>query len=199
MPENDREKSRETADNFENINGERGEVIPEIFHKKAADIKIICLDVDGVLTDGRIILGSEGQEYKAFDAKDGQAIKIAQQRGLEFALITGRRSRAVEIRADELDISEVYQNVSSKIDIIEKLLKKYNYNLANVLYTGDDISDLQAIKKSGLGCTVKDGAKEAKNIADYTADNAGGRGAVREIIELLLKTRGAWLKYLTVN
>ena len=193
MPENDRNKTRETADNYENINDDQGEIIPKIFHKKAANIKIICLDVDGVLTDGRIILGSGGQEYKTFDAKDGQAIKIAQQQGLEFALITGRRSQAVEIRADELDISKVYQNVSSKIDIIEKLLKKYNYSLANVLYTGDDISDLQAIKKSGLGCTVKDGAKEAQKSADYIAGANGGRGAVREIIELLLKARESWL------
>ena len=194
MPENESNKTRETADNFENINGEQGENIPKIFQKKAADIKIICLDVDGVLTDGRIILGSGGREFKAFDAKDGQAIKIAQQQGLKFALITGRRSEAVEIRAAELEISEVYQNVDSKIDIIEKLLEKYDYSPVNVLYIGDDISDLQAIKKAGLGCTVKNGAKEAKNYADYISSAGGGRGAVREILELLLKTRGFWHK-----
>lgn len=158
--------------------------------KKAVRIKIIMCDVDGVLTDGLIYLGDNSQELKAFHVRDGKGIVLAQKSGIKFALITGRSSELVARRAKELGIEDVFQNISKKLPVFKDLLKKYNLQSEEAAYIGDDINDYQVLKEAGLAFTVADGVQEVREIADYITDKKGGQGAVREIIELILKARG---------
>ncbi len=153
---------------------------------KASKIKMFITDVDGTLTDGRIIIGENGEEYKAFDSQDGQGIVLARTAGIECVIITGRRSNVVSIRASELGIKEVHQGVRDKLVVYEKLLKKYNLNEEEVAYIGDDISDLPLLKRAGLAFAVANAVTEVKDTADYITRREGGRGAVREAINLLL-------------
>lgn len=154
--------------------------------RKAKKIKLIALDVDGVLTDGRIILTSDGDELKCFHAQDGQGIKLAQKAGIRFAFITGRSSKLVNYRARELDINEVYQDVRDKVSVFRGLLHEYELGSEQCAYIGDDVGDLSLLKEVGLAITVADGVKMVKDIADYVTGKEGGRGAVREAIDLIL-------------
>ncbi|MFW5995636.1 MAG: KdsC family phosphatase [Halanaerobiaceae bacterium] len=156
---------------------------------KARKIKLFSMDVDGVLTDGRIIIGNQGQEFKAFHSQDGQGIKLLQEAGIRTAVITGRSSRLVEIRAGELDIEEVFQGIDNKLAVLRTLLKKHNLGFEEVACIGDDINDLPLLKKAGLAFTVADGVQEVKEEADFITSNRGGRGAVREVCDLLLDAR----------
>ncbi|ACL69268.1 KdsC family phosphatase [Halothermothrix orenii] len=157
--------------------------------EKAARINLIITDVDGVLTDGRIVLGNNGEEFKFFHVQDGQGIKRAQKAGLKVAIITGRISKAVDRRAKELNIGEVYQGVNDKLIIYKKLCNKYNLKNEEVAYIGDDIADLDVLKEVGFACSVKNGVSAVKEMVDYVTDREGGRGAVREVIDLILEAR----------
>lgn len=158
----------------------------EEIKRKAEKIKLIALDVDGVLTDGRIILTNDGDELKCFHSRDGQGIKLAQESGVKFALITGRKSKLVDYRARELDINEVYQDVDDKVSVFRALLHKYDLESNQCVYIGDDVGDLALLKKVGLAITVADGVKEVKEVVDYITKREGGKGAVREAIDLIL-------------
>jgi len=147
------------------------------------EIKLVCTDVDGTLTDGRIYIGSDGEVMKAFDVKDGFGISNARKQGIIFAIITGRESKIVKYRAQELGISEVYQGVDKKIDIIKHLIKKYGLMRENVAYLGDDINDLEPIQYVGLGVAVADAHISLKKHADVVLDSKGGRGAMREFLD----------------
>ncbi|MFW6238644.1 MAG: KdsC family phosphatase [Halanaerobiales bacterium] len=157
--------------------------------EKAQKIKLFTMDVDGVLTDGRIFLGNEGQEFKAFHSQDGQGIKLLQKKGILTAIITGRSSRLVEIRAGELDIKEVYQGVDDKLSILCHLLGKHGLSYEEVASIGDDIGDLPLLEKAGLSFTVADGVAKVKEEADLVTDSRGGRGAVREACEIILEAK----------
>ena len=157
--------------------------------KKAKKIKMIIMDVDGVLTDGRIILGSKGEELKNFYVQDGQGIDLALRRELIIALVSGRKSKVVERRAGELKIKEVYQDITKKIKVYRKLLKKYGLKDEEVAYIGDDLGDIPPLKKAGLAISPANGVEEAKKIAHYVTRASGGRGAVREAIDIILKTK----------
>ena len=157
--------------------------------KKAKKIKMIIMDVDGVLTDGRIILGSTGEELKNFYVQDGQGIDLALRRELIIALVSGRKSKVVERRAEELKIKEVYQDITEKIKVYRKLLKKYGLKDEEVAYIGDDLGDIPPLRKAGLALAPANGAEEVKKIAHYVTRAAGGRGAVREAIDIILKTK----------
>ncbi|SDC09257.1 MULTISPECIES: KdsC family phosphatase [unclassified Candidatus Frackibacter] len=159
---------------------------------KAQNIKLFISDVDGVLTDGRIILGSDGQEFKSFNVQDGKGIKLAQEAGIEVAIITGRESEAVTQRAKELAIEEVHQGIDDKVAIFKEVLAKYNLTTEEVAYIGDDLNDLLFLKEVGLALTVANGVAEVKEVADYITDKHGGQGAVREALELILKLQGVW-------
>lgn len=150
---------------------------------------MIIMDVDGVLTDGRIILGSEGEELKNFYVQDGQGIALALQKGLIIALVSGRRSKAVERRAKELKIKEVYQNISKKIEVYSRLLKKYSLKDEEVAYIGDDLGDIPPLKKAGLALAPVNGVEEVRDIVHYVTRASGGRGAVREAIDIILKAK----------
>ncbi len=163
--------------------------ISQKIRERARRIKMLIMDVDGVLTDGRIILGSKGEELKNFYVQDGQGINLALQKGLIVALVSGRKSKVVERRAEELKISEVYQGVSLKIEVYHKFLKKYGLKNEEVAYIGDDLGDIPPLRKAGLALAPANGVKEIKDIVHYVTRASGGRGAVREAIDIILKAK----------
>lgn len=157
---------------------------------KAKKIKLLLLDVDGVLTDGRIVLDNQGNELKAFHVRDGHGIKMAQQAGILVGIITGRKSEVVNIRARELGITEVYQGMHEKILVYDTILNKYGLLDDNVAYMGDDVVDVGIFKRTGFAVTVADADPSVKPYVDMVTKTAGGRGAVREFINLILKHQG---------
>lgn len=160
--------------------------------EKAKKIKLLILDVDGVMTDGSIILDNEGNELKRFHVRDGHGIKMMSKAGIETAIITGRSSKVVDIRAKELGIKEVHQRIFRKSEVYEYLLKKYDCSNENVAFMGDDIVDQELLKKAGLAAVPADAEEAAKQYADLVMTRKGGRGAVREFIDEILKQSGLW-------
>jgi len=146
-------------------------------------IKLVCCDVDGTLTDGKINIGPQGEIFKSFCVKDGLGIALAKDLGVKFAFITGRRSEITEFRARELGIEEVYQGVRNKRDIVEKLKAKYQLDKDEVAYLGDDINDVVVKSAVGLFAVVGDGHPQAKNAADFVLESNGGEGAMRELLD----------------
>lgn len=158
----------------------------------AKDVKLLILDVDGVLTDGSIILDSNSNEIKAFHVRDGHGIKMLQKAGVEVAIITGRQSKVVEIRAQELGITELFQGRNEKVLALERLREKFGLSYEEIAYIGDDIVDIPVLKRVGFPIAVKDADGEAKTHAVLITKNCGGRGAVREVCDLILKSKGLW-------
>ena len=155
-------------------------------------IKLVLLDVDGTLTDGGIYRGNNGEELKRFNVKDGYAIVNAQKLGIEFGIITGRKSELVEIRAKELKIKYLYQGISEKTVILEEIMKKDGLSKEEIAYMGDDLNDLLIMKQVRLSGTPKDAVDEVIQVADFVSKKNGGSGAVREFIEHILKKDGKW-------
>jgi len=162
--------------------------------KKASNIKLLILDVDGVMTDGSIIIDNNGNELKRFNVRDGHGIKMLQRTGIKVAIITGRISDVVNRRALELGITDVYQKIFKKSAAYEELLEKYKLSDKNVAFMGDDIVDVELLKRAGLSAVPADADEEAKKYADIEMKNNGGRGAVREFTDMLLKSAGLWEK-----
>lgn len=151
-------------------------------------IKILAMDVDGTLTDGKIYMGNNGEVMKAFSAKDGFAIKdLLPLHGIIPVIITGRVSMIVQNRADELGIKDVFQGVQDKVEVLKKLCEKRHISLSEVAYIGDDLNDIEAMKSVGLSFCVADAADEVKKQVDVTLKHNGGDGAVRECIEYLIE------------
>ncbi len=165
------------------------EIDPQVI-EKARQIKLLVLDVDGVLTDGRIIYGSGGLELKTFDVQDGLGLKLARRIGLVTAIVTGRTSEAVERRARELEIDEVWQGVKNKLEVYEGVLGRYAFSDEVVAYAGDDLEDLPVLRRVGFAVAVANAVKEVKREADYVTVREGGRGAIRELVELILESKG---------
>lgn len=158
----------------------------------AKNIKLLILDVDGVLTDGRIILDNEGNEFKAFNVRDGHGIRMLIKAGIHVAIITGRDSKVVAIRAKELGITEVYQGQHKKAVALDDIMRKLNVTETEAAYIGDDIVDIPIFRRVGLPIAVNDAADEAKAYVLMVTKNCGGRGAVREVCDLVLKAKGLW-------
>lgn len=158
----------------------------------AKNIRLLILDVDGVLTDGRIILDNDGNEFKAFHVRDGHGIRMLIKAGITVAIITGRHSKVVERRAQELGITEVFQKCYRKTSAYEQLLEKFSLTDGEVAYVGDDIVDIAIMKRAGLPVAVADATDETRAVAAFVTKNPGGRGAVREVCELILKANGRW-------
>ncbi|MCL4456592.1 MAG: 3-deoxy-manno-octulosonate-8-phosphatase KdsC [Nitrospirae bacterium] len=162
----------------------------------AKNIKLLILDVDGVLTDGRIILDNEGNEFKAFNVRDGHGIKMLEKAGIKTAIITGRHSKVVERRAHELGITEVYQRCHIKSVAYEHLIEKMGLTDRETAYVGDDIVDIPLFMRVGLSVAVADAIEEAKAEAMLVTKNRGGMGAVREVCDLILKSNGKWKEFI---
>ena len=154
-------------------------------------IKLLVMDVDGTLTDGRIYMGQNGELMKAFDVKDGYGIaNILPELGIIPVIITGRRSGIVEQRARELRITELYQGVSDKLAQLRRVGEKYDAGPGEIAYMGDDLNDLACIRSCGLSACPGDAAEEVRQAVDYVSSCGGGRGAVRDFIDRMLKGTG---------
>ncbi len=155
-------------------------------------IELLVLDVDGVLTDGSIVYADNEVELKGFHVRDGSGLKIWQRAGKRAAIITGRQSPIVAVRAAEVGIGSVIQGVADKRPVYRQLLAAMNMRPEQVCFVGDDVPDVPLLRDCGLAVAVADAAIDAKIVAHYVTQAAGGRGAVREVIELVLGCQGRW-------
>lgn len=160
--------------------------------ERAGRIRVVLLDVDGVLTDGCIHMGSRGDDARGFHSRDGLGIRLGQQAGLIFGIVSGRSSEVVTGRASELDITEIHQGVRDKIACLDGILARLEVDDDAVCYIGDDLVDVPVMRRVGLAAAPSDAGPEAREAADYVAASAGGRGAVREVVDVLLRASGKW-------
>jgi 3-deoxy-D-manno-octulosonate 8-phosphate phosphatase (KDO 8-P phosphatase) len=158
--------------------------------RKAAKIRLVIFDVDGVLTDGSLYLGDDGQEYKAFNSRDGHGMKMLQQSGVEIGIITGRTSNVVATRMAGLGIKHLYQGQEEKLPAFEELLKKLSLHAEQVAYVGDDVIDLPILIRAGLAIAVQDAHNLVKQHSHWTTPNPGGRAAARDVCELIMQAQG---------
>lgn len=157
-----------------------------------ARIELLALDVDGVLTDGNVILHEDGGESKSFNLLDGHGMRMWQRAGLKLAWLSGRASSVTSRRADQLEVAHVIQGAHFKLPAMEQLVEELALTMETVAYIGDDLMDLPVVRRVGFGVAVANAVDELKTHADYVTVRAGGRGAVREVIELILKDSGKW-------
>jgi len=169
-----------------------GGAVSKKLRARAARVKLLVLDVDGVLTDGRIIMDHEGREIKAFDVRDGHGIKLLREAGIEVAVLTGRSSPMVQHRAEDLGIPWVRQGVHDKVKAYQEIAREAGIGDEEACFVGDDLVDIPLLKRVGMPIVVADGVHEAKECARYVTTAPGGRGAVREVCELLLQAQGKW-------
>ena len=169
----------------------------EIAKATARRIRMVVLDVDGVLTGGGLYVGAtrsgDAVELKRFDVQDGIAVRMLQNAGIRVAIVSGRVSAATDIRAAELGIEEVYQDDNArKIPLLEKILAEHGLGWGEIAHLGDDLADLPVLQRAGLAATVANGAPEVCRVAAWQSSREGGRGAVREFAEALLRARDEW-------
>ncbi len=162
----------------------------EDLENRLRGLKAVFFDVDGVLTDGRIYLG-RGEELKAYSGRDGLAVMMAREAGIEIFLVTGRSSASVARRAEELGIT-AFQNVGDKLECVRTICRERGWSLGQAMFMGDDLPDLSVMREVGVSCTVADGAAEVRDAAHFTTARRGGEGAAREVIEKILRSQGKW-------
>lgn len=167
-------------------------VIREDLKERIAGIRLMIFDVDGVLTDGKIVYDDRGVESKMFDVRDGHGIKLLMRSGVEVAIITARQSRVVEHRAANLGIELVFQGAKDKLKAFDEILEKLSLAPDQAAYMGDDIIDLPVMKRTGFSATVPGAVEEVRERADYVSVKPGGGGAAREVCELILKAQDKW-------
>lgn len=163
---------------------------------RAAEVELLLLDVDGVLTDSSIIFGAGEAEAKAFSTRDGLGIRLLREAGVETGIITARRSEAVRRRAENLGLRHVFQGADNKVAALEEILAAQNLTPRQVAYMGDDWLDLPVLTRVGLAAAVADALPEVKAVAHYVSRQPGGRGAVRELCQLILEGRGLYWQQL---
>ncbi|PIW66715.1 MAG: 3-deoxy-D-manno-octulosonate 8-phosphate phosphatase [Candidatus Omnitrophica bacterium CG12_big_fil_rev_8_21_14_0_65_43_15] len=163
-----------------------------LLDERASKIRLFIMDVDGVLTDGRIIYDNFGDELKFFDVHDGLGLALLSYADIKTAIVTAKKSKIVKRRAKETGITHLFMNVADKGKVYYDLLKKYNIGHENICCMGDDIIDAPMMKKAGLAVTVPNAVAEVKQIAHYVTQRPGGKGAVREAVELILKSQQKW-------
>lgn len=166
--------------------------MPDKSKSNLADIKMLIMDVDGVLSDGSIIINADGTESKKFNVHDGHGLRMWHRAGLTSAVISGRDTNATAIRAEQLGIGYVLQGCKKKVPAFESLLEEAGLVAEQTAYVGDDLMDLPLVKRAGCGVAVADAVDELKQAADYVTSRDGGDGAVREVIEYILKNTNRW-------
>ncbi|MGR9114996.1 MAG: 3-deoxy-manno-octulosonate-8-phosphatase KdsC [Gammaproteobacteria bacterium] len=159
---------------------------------KARRLKLLILDVDGVLTDGKLFFDDQGKEYKSFHARDGHGIKLLRQTGVEVAVISGRKSHSVELRMKSLGIEHVYQGHEDKIGAFEEIIGKMGIHAEQAAHVGDDLLDLPLMIRVGLAIAVQDANFAVKERADWCTSLPGGQGAVREVCDLIMQAQGTF-------
>ncbi len=155
-------------------------------------IKLLIVDNDGVLTDGRIIYGDYGDELKFFDVQDGFGLGLLHRAGFKIVMISGKKSRINPRRAKDLKIDKIYQNAFDKLKVFHKVIKKFKVTPEQVCYVGDDLIDLPVLTRVGFAVAVANAVEEVKKAVHYCTHKSGGRGAVREVVDLILKSQGRW-------
>jgi 3-deoxy-D-manno-octulosonate 8-phosphate phosphatase (KDO 8-P phosphatase) len=165
---------------------------PEDLVTRARAVRWVVLDVDGVLTDGTLLYGPEGEALKGFHVKDGLGLRLAREAQLGLAVITARRSAMVERRARELGIEEIAMGAEEKLQTLERLAARRGFELSQVAAIGDDLPDLPVLRQASLAYAPADAAAEVREAAHVVLRSSGGRGAVREMVEHLLRLRGEW-------
>lgn len=163
---------------------------------KATKIKLLILDIDGVLSDNKLYYGDNGIEYKSFHTRDGHGMVMLQQSGIEIGIITGRKSPLIDKRMKDLKVKHVYQGVPDKLPTFLKLVEELELDLSEIGYMGDDILDLPILTRVGLAACPLNADKELHPYVDYVASFNGGEGCVREMCELILKSQGLWQQQL---
>jgi 3-deoxy-D-manno-octulosonate 8-phosphate phosphatase (KDO 8-P phosphatase) len=166
--------------------------------QRARAVRMVVFDVDGVLTDGSLFYGDDGQEYKAFNSRDGHGIKMLRGSGVETAIITGRSSQVVVFRARNLGIAHLFQGADDKLDAFGKLLASVDLAPEQIAYMGDDVVDLPILRRCGLAIGVPDAPEEVKARCHYLTRAAAGRGAAREACELIMRAQGTWAAQLAL-
>ena len=159
---------------------------------RAARVKLLILDIDGVMTDGRIIYSVYGDELKFFDVQDGFGITLLNRAGINSAIITAKKSRIVKLRARDMRVAKAYQGYMDKLIPFEQALKRFSVKPEEVCFIGDDLIDIPVLKKVGFAVAVPNAVEEVKQVAHHITSKTGGRGAVREICDLILKSRNKW-------
>ena len=167
-------------------------VTDEEIRTRAAAIRMVLLDVDGVLTDGKLYLGKDGQELRAFYVRDGLSIRLGQSVGLEFGIMSGRDSPLVEQRARELKIEQIHQGVHAKGERFDRIASETGLEPKEICFVGDDLIDVPAMRRAGLAACPADGCTETRKYAHYVCENRGGQGAVREVVDLILRASDRW-------
>ena len=162
---------------------------PELY-ARAQGIRLLVLDVDGVLTDGRLYYGASGEELKAFHIRDGLGLKLLHASGVQVVIVTGRTSRAVELRAENLGLPYVFQGISDKLAVFEQLLVRFALKPTAAAAIGDDLPDLPVLRRCGLAACVPEASVQVRGCAHYVTDRPGGGGAVREVCDLLMTAQG---------
>ncbi len=162
--------------------------------ERAKKIKLLALDVDGVLTDGRIIYGSYGDELKNFDVNDGLGILLVKRAKFKCVILTAKGARVVTKRAKELRVDKVYQNFHYKIEAFKKIRAKFKVKEEEICFVGDDLIDIPILKRVGLAVSPPNAMDDVKKFAHFITKKSGGRGAIREVCDLLLKAQGKWEK-----
>jgi 3-deoxy-D-manno-octulosonate 8-phosphate phosphatase (KDO 8-P phosphatase) len=171
-------------------------------HRRLKKIRCLLMDVDGVLTDGKLHFTSDGNEFKTFDVQDGHGIAMAQRAGLTIGFISGRPSKATERRAADLGVKIVLQQPTNKMDMVERVKRQHGLTDEQICFIGDELVDLPVLRRAGFAVAVPNAMDEVKRAAHYVTRCRGGDGAVREVIEMILKAQGLWkkviAKYLTL-
>ena len=160
--------------------------------EKVKKLKLLILDVDGVLTDGRLFFDNNGEEYKCFHARDGHGIKLLRQTGVEVAVISGRKSNSVALRMKSLGVEHVYQGHEDKIAALAEIMQKTSLKPEQVAHIGDDLLDLPVMTRVGLSIAVNDANDAVKGYADWCTNTVGGQGAVREVCDFIMQTQGTF-------
>lgn len=164
---------------------------PEI-QDRIKKIRLLILDIDAVLTDGRIVYDGRGNELKFFDVQDGFGLVLLKRVGIDTIIITAKRSKAVSRRARDFKTKAIYQNCFDKLKVFKEILKKFKYQPEEICFMGDDLIDIPVLKRVGFAVSVPNAVSETKEIVHYITKRHGGRGAVREICDLIIKTQGKW-------
>lgn len=166
--------------------------------EKIKKIKLLILDVDGVLTDGRIIYDSKGRDSKFFDVHDGLGAYLLKRAGIKTILITAKGSKTIRHRAKDMKVEEFYEDIFPKTKILDQILKKHKIAKDEICFIGDDLVDLSIMKAVGFPIAVANACEDIKNAACYVTQKKGGRGAVREAAELILKAQGKWQEAMSI-
>jgi 3-deoxy-D-manno-octulosonate 8-phosphate phosphatase (KDO 8-P phosphatase) len=160
--------------------------------RRASRIKLLLMDCDGVLTDGRLWLLEDGDEHKSFNTQDGLGLSLLHRAGLKSGIISGRSSQAVTRRAEELGIEFVRQGDPEKMEAFEQVLRQAGVDEDEVAFVGDDLTDIPLMRRAELAVAVADAVEETRSTAHYVTRAKGGHGAVREVVEIILKSQGRW-------